>query len=154
MSHQDPSDLSVFRPQAAESLVPAGYAEKAMASLMQLHSELMEEKERRVDLYRRLMEKEQSLAELKMYVKLLEEKVEAAKKVEAAPPPPPPEAPRPVQVAKAVIPPPPPEPSRPLQVAQPVRAPSTPMPRVQSAPIPGPAFPKAQPRKMEDWKTW
>ncbi|MFL5318335.1 MAG: hypothetical protein ACJ790_01670, partial [Myxococcaceae bacterium] len=59
----------------AESQVPASYAEKAMASLLQLHSELMEEKERRVDLYRRLMEKEQSIAELKMYVKLLEEKL-------------------------------------------------------------------------------
>ena len=59
---------------AAQSAVPTGYAEKAMASLMQLHSELMEEKEKRVDLFRRLMEKEQALAELKMYVKLLEEK--------------------------------------------------------------------------------
>jgi hypothetical protein len=54
--------------------VPASYAEKAMASLMQLHSELMDEKERRVDLFRRLMEKEQVLAELRMYVKILEER--------------------------------------------------------------------------------
>ena len=66
-------------------MVPMGYAEKSMASLMQLHSELMEEKERRVDLYRRLMDKEQALAELKMYVRLLEEKVSQPK-----PPPPPP----------------------------------------------------------------
>src|SRR6185369_6663566 len=58
------------------SLVPEGYAQKAMASLMQLHTELMDEKERRVELHRQLMEKEQALAELKMYVKLLEEKVE------------------------------------------------------------------------------
>jgi hypothetical protein len=57
------------------SLVPVGYAEKSMASLMQLHSELMEEKERRVELYQRLMDKEQVLAELRMYVKLLEEKL-------------------------------------------------------------------------------
>jgi hypothetical protein len=57
-------------------LVPVGYAEKSMASLMQLHSELLEEKERRVvDLYQRLMDKEQVLAELRMYVKLLEEKL-------------------------------------------------------------------------------
>src|SRR5215831_20434055 len=56
-------------------MVPMGYAEKSMASLMQLHGELMEEKERRVDLYRRLMDKEQALAELKMYVRLLEEKL-------------------------------------------------------------------------------
>lgn len=54
--------------------VPASYAEKAMASLMQLHGELMDEKERRVELFRRLMEKEQAIAELKMYVKLLEDR--------------------------------------------------------------------------------
>ena len=66
-------------------MVPMGYAEKSMASLMQLHAELMEEKERRVDLYRRLMDKEQALAELKMYVRLLEEKVSQPK-----PPAPPP----------------------------------------------------------------
>jgi hypothetical protein len=64
--------------------VPASYAEKAMASLMQLHGELMDEKERRVELFRRLMEKEQALAELKMYVKILEERAGGAR--EAAPP--------------------------------------------------------------------
>jgi chromosome segregation ATPase len=64
--------------------VPASYAEKAMASLMQLHGELMDEKERRVELFRRLMEKEQALAELKMYVKILEERAGSAR--EAAPP--------------------------------------------------------------------
>ncbi len=62
-------------PAQPQAMVPAGYAEKAMASLMQLHSELMDEKERRVDLYRRLMDREQALAELRMYVKLLEEKL-------------------------------------------------------------------------------
>jgi hypothetical protein len=65
-------DLVGYEPSA---MVPAGYAEKSMASLMQLHAELMDEKERRVDLYRRLMDKEQSLAELKMYVRLLEDKI-------------------------------------------------------------------------------
>jgi hypothetical protein len=58
---------------AAMQFVPVSYAEKAMATLMQLHCELMNEKERRVDLFRRLMEREQALAELRMYVKLLEE---------------------------------------------------------------------------------
>lgn len=57
------------------ALVPAGFAEKAMASLMQLHGELMDEKERRVDLYRRLMEKEQLVSELRMYIRSLEEKL-------------------------------------------------------------------------------
>ena len=39
-------------------MVPGDFAEKAMASLMSLHSELMDEKERRVELYRKLMERE------------------------------------------------------------------------------------------------
>jgi len=73
------SDLRTLEPVSYESssMVPIGYAEKAMASLMQLHSELMDEKERRVDLYRRLMDKEQVVAELRMYVQLLEEKLAA-----------------------------------------------------------------------------
>lgn len=58
-----------------QAFIPSGYAEKAMASLMQLHSELMDEKERRVDLYRRLMERDQVVAELRAYVKLLEAKL-------------------------------------------------------------------------------
>jgi hypothetical protein len=69
-------------------MVPASYAEKAMASLMQLHGELMEEKERRVELHRRLLEREQVVSELKMYVKILEERLgiaSAAKKVAARP---------------------------------------------------------------------
>ncbi len=73
------NDLSYRTPELvgfeSSAMVPIGYAEKSMASLMQLHTELMDEKERRVDLYRRLMDKEQALAELKMYVQLLEEKI-------------------------------------------------------------------------------
>jgi hypothetical protein len=61
---------------AQSQLVPANFAEKAMASLMQLHAELMDEKERRVELFRRLMEREQSLAELRFYVTALEERLE------------------------------------------------------------------------------
>src|SRR5713101_9588030 len=75
------NDLSYRTPELvgfeSSAMVPIGYAEKAMASLMQLHSELMDEKERRVDLYRRLMDKEQVVAELRMYVQLLEEKLAA-----------------------------------------------------------------------------
>lgn len=70
MNTLDPIMLAAPQPLP----VPAAYAEKAMASLMQLHGELMDEKERRVELFRRLMEKEQALAELKLYVKLLEER--------------------------------------------------------------------------------
>ncbi len=90
--------------QAAAQLVPASYAEKAMASLMQLHSELMDEKERRVELFRKLMEREQSLAELKMYVKMLEEKVSARPMVTT--PVEPPSTPQPQrQVRTAPVPP-------------------------------------------------
>ena len=66
---------------AQSQLVPADFAEKAMASLMQMHTELMDEKERRVELFRKLMEREQVVAELRMYVKLLEEKLHKDKKV-------------------------------------------------------------------------
>jgi hypothetical protein len=76
MSEFDLTVKAPAGPETASGLVPVGYAEKAMASLMQLHSEVLEEKERRVDLHRRLMEKEQALAELKWYVKMLEEKLE------------------------------------------------------------------------------
>ena len=100
------NDLLQYSNTAAQ-LVPASYAEKAMASLMQLHSELMDEKERRVELHRRLMEREQAIAELKMYVKLLEDKQQ--------PTAPPAEKPMPVAVAaerEAAKPTPPPLPRR------------------------------------------
>ncbi|GEM_PF-2301263 len=117
---------------AVSQAVPVGYAEKAMASLMQLHSELMDEKERRVELFRRLMEKEQALAEMKMYVKLLEEKAAAA----SAPPP-----------------------REPLRVA-PRPAPVTPPPPHVPPVVPfvargAPVRPVATPRPVPDgWKTW
>ena len=112
--------------QAAAQLVPASYAEKAMASLMQLHSELMDEKERRVELFRKLMEREQSLAELKMYVKMLEEKLVA-----------PAAAPRPI-VMPAVEP--------PARSPQPLR-------QARPAPVP-PRIPSAPRTRIDGWKTW
>lgn len=60
-------------------MVPVAYAEKTMSSLLRLHEELVEEKERRIDLYRRLMDREQELAELRAYVRLLEGEVAAKK---------------------------------------------------------------------------
>ena len=131
-------------PATEGQLVPAGFAEKAMASLMQLHGELMDEKERRVDLYRRLMEREQALAELKMYVKLLEEKVAPPKAEAPAPvvaPAPPAQA-----VARPVAQPPPPRPPSP---------PATP-PRVEvSATIRPPVPPRVGSRPTsEGWKVW
>jgi hypothetical protein len=117
--------------QVAAQLVPASYAEKAMASLMQLHSELMDEKEKRVELFRRLMEREQALAELKMYVKMLEEKLTPVVAAPAA-------APRPI-VMKPVEPPAPPPP-----IPQPARG--------SRAPVP-PPMPPSRPR-LDGWKTW
>lgn len=116
--------------QAASQLVPASYAEKAMASLMQLHSELMDEKERRVELFRRLMEKEQALAELKMYVKVLEEKL------------------APAQAAPSVV--------TPLTTTPP--APSDAAPRMPTplrvAPVP-PVPPQVAPHtRAEGWRSW
>jgi hypothetical protein len=74
--------------------VPGRYAESTITSLMHLHRELAEEKERRIELYRQLLEKEQALAELRMYVNLLEQKLNArtvqlppARRPEPPPPP-------------------------------------------------------------------
>jgi len=118
-------------------MVPMGYAEKSMASLMQLHAELMEEKERRVDLYRRLMDKEQALAELKMYVRLLEEKVSQPK-----PPPPPP---RPIARER-------------LRISVKPGAPASngaarPPPRAQHARAES-ACPPAEHSSTDGWRTW
>jgi hypothetical protein len=124
------NELDVNLAQAAGGqLVPVGFAEKAMASLMQLHTELVDEKEKRVALYRTLMEKEQSLAELAMYVRVLEERL-------GQPPPLPPSvaAPRPPAV-----------PEVPKQQVAPKRAaPEARMP-------PGPT---ARPGVHEGWKVW
>ncbi len=94
--------------------VPAGYAEKAMASLMQLHNELMDEKERRVDLFRKLMEREQALAELKSYVKMLEEKLAPPRVPDVVVP-----APEPVAATPATPPRTPPQPPRVAAAARP-----------------------------------
>ncbi len=123
--------IEALTTQPAAQLVPASYAEKAMASLMQLHSELMDEKEKRVDLFRKLMEKEQALAELKMYVKMLEEKMSPA--VPVVPVVPVAAAPSPRPIVMPVEPPAPPPP-----IAQPQRHP----PRAPNRP------------RVDGWKTW
>lgn len=135
--------------QAAAQLVPASYAEKAMASLMQLHSELMDEKERRVELFRRLMEREQALAELRMYVKILEEKASGSKASEPSEAQP---------VAAAASPPGPGRASPPPQFMAksdlgPSAAPPSGMPprATQIPPVP----PRAPPRsRIDGWKSW
>lgn len=172
------SEITPMPPQHEQALVPAGYAEKAMASLMQLHTELMDEKERRVDLYRRLMEKEQAIAELRMYVKLLEEKVAAqapapAPAPAAAPAPAPEIEPAPVAEARSRPEPPPPPKVRARRespalhlVERPPQAPAAPLPgsaelaayaaaRAQPAkePKPEPA-PRARSASSDGWKSW
>ena len=154
-------------PAAPHHVVPQDYAEKAMASLMQLHTELMDEKERRVELYRRLMEREQSLAELKSYVRLLEERLKAGPAepparphVAVAPPPSPAAAPAPVVRAVSAVPPPPPAAAA---AAQPRSAVPPPMP-LRSASRPPPPTParlaavgaRAGARRPDTlgWKTW
>ncbi len=60
----------------AATTVPMYYAERSMGTIMQLHDELMAEKERCVDLHRRLMSREQAYSELEYYARLLEAKLE------------------------------------------------------------------------------
>ncbi|MBK7863266.1 MAG: hypothetical protein IPJ65_32610 [Archangiaceae bacterium] len=116
------------------SMVPVDFAEKAMASVMQLHSELMDEKERRVELYRKLMEREQTVAELRMYVKLLEEKLHPKSEPLAADPRP--------------------EALRAAAVAIGVELPSAPSPHVR-APHASPPEPVRVGRpKVDNWKSW
>lgn len=121
------TDLVDHLPMTSYStaLVPQSYAEKAMASLMQLHSELMDEKERRVDLFRRLMEREQALAELRMYVQVLEEKLKGSHA---------PANERPAPAAPA--------------------APSVTRAYARVSPAPAPAPPRVAPPSPEGWKSW
>jgi hypothetical protein len=156
-------DLMVRPTPAGSAVVPMDYAEKAMGSLMQLHSELMEEKERRVDLYRRLMEKEQAVAELRMYVKLLEEKL--AKPAERKEPEPEPAPPAPAEPpALRSVPRPPPPPSGALRLVRPrtpsavVSAPRAP-PRPPAPPRASalPPLPRPTARRFaasDGWKAW
>jgi len=134
----------------AAQMIPGDFAEKAMASLMSMHTELMDEKERRVELYRKLMEREQTVAELRMYIRVLEEKLEP--KVEVAPArapahpgvsrPEPAAAPaREVHVAPA-----PPE----LHIARPPDASAYTREPTVAPPLP----PRVGRPKVDGWKTW
>lgn len=89
LERQDPRSAL---PELREAMVPLAYAEKTMTALLRLHEDLSEEKERRIDLYRRLMDREQQLAELKAYVRLLEAERERGSAPAAAAAAPAPEA--------------------------------------------------------------
>jgi len=120
------------------AMIPGDFAEKAMASLMQLHSELMDEKERRVDLYRKLMEREQTVAELRMYIRLLEEKLEP-KRVEPQPAPAP--EPRPVATAARAV---------GIEIPSPPQATA----HARAPEVAPPLPPRVARPKVEGWKTW
>src|SRR5688572_14938482 len=155
------SDELILRGPAPLQAVPIEYAEKAMASLMSLHSELMEEKERRVDLYRRLMEKEQAVAELKMYVKMLEEKLGRPRTAVGPAPPAPVAVPAPRMVRVA----PPPPPAAPAPLPRPISIAHA-RTHVHAVPPPHPPSPPAappaakatgstrRPQPTDGWKTW
>lgn len=129
----------------ADSMVPSGYAEKAMASLLRLHDELMVEKEARLGLMQKLMEREQALAELKSYVRLLEarlgdEEKRSLSRFEFAgttpPPGEPPSAPTEPAPAGAA------EEVAPGRSAEP------------SAPPTRPAVTSAETKQTEGWRNW
>ena len=123
--------------QAAQSqMVPGDFAEKVMASLMQMHSELMDEKERRVELFRKLMEREQTVAELRMYVKMLEEKL-APPKVEPAAP-----------AAPAVA------FTAPLEAPLSAARAAAPSAYVRAPEVAPPLPPRVARPKIDGWKTW
>jgi len=84
--HGDRRTTALTTPSPA---VPMYYAERSMATIMRLHDELMTEKERCIDLQRRLMSKEQAYAEIEYYARLLEAKIEGRL----------PEVPRPARLA-------------------------------------------------------
>ena len=129
-------------------MVPGDFAEKAMASLMSLHSELMDEKERRVELYRKLMEREQTVAELRMYIRVLEEKLEP--KAEVARPAPAPAA-EPVMRAY-VAPRPAPAPAH-VIASMPEPAPAA-SAYTREPTVAPPLPPRVARPKVDGWKTW
>ena len=128
-------------PSAQTQMIPGDFAEKAMASLMQMHSELMDEKERRVELYRKLMEREQALAELRMYVKLLEEKVQ--KPAERAPAEPKSRVEESVAMTYEVP-----------MIPSPATTPSTPTPYTRAPNVAPPLPPRVARPRIDGWKTW
>jgi hypothetical protein len=130
--------------------VPVTYAERAMNSLMALHGDLMSEKERALDLTRRLMEERQARAELEAYVRLLEAELTrhggprlgevrtgraddvsraTERLLDARPPPPLDRPPAPPPAREAAVPHPPPRETA---------APQPPAPEVASPPPPPP----------------
>lgn len=59
----------------SHAMVPMSYAEKAMSSIMHLHTEIMEEKEKRIEQERLATGQRQEIADLKMLVGVLEKEI-------------------------------------------------------------------------------
>ena len=111
--------------------VPMYYAERSMATIMQLHDELMAEKERCVDLHRRLLTREQAYAELEYYVRILEAKMEGRY----------PEAPRPERLAQV----------RPIRPVAPVPEPE---PEPTAAAASGGSHRSGSAPRPDGWRSW
>ena len=111
--------------------VPMYYAERSMATIMQLHDELMAEKERCVDLHRRLLGREQAYAELEYYVRVLEAKLEGRY----------PEAPRPERLAQV----------RPIRPVTPTPQAEEPQPVAAAA---GGGAPRTASARPDGWRSW
>lgn len=56
-------------------LIPEGFAQQAMASVLHLHQELMAEKNKHIDLQKQLGDKEKRILELEQYIQLLEDRL-------------------------------------------------------------------------------
>lgn len=135
-------------------MVPGDFAEKAMASLMQLHSELMDEKERRVELFRKLMEREQVVAELRMYVRLLEEKLNPPKLDQPEPQPRPPPQPQAQPQAQQPAQPPPHRVVMHPQASFSADISAAPSAHVRAPEVAPPLPPRVARPRVDGWKTW
>jgi hypothetical protein len=124
-----PAPLAVPTPA-----VPMYYAERSMASIMRLHDELMAEKERNIDLQKRLMSREQAFAEVEYYVRLLEARMDGRL----------PDLPRPERLASV-------RQLRPDLDANPAPAPVSPKPQA-TASAAGAARPTGT--RPEGWRAW
>ncbi len=78
MTSESFSSLSSAQHWGGVSADPIPKFADVFRGLMQLHQELMVEKDQALDLTRNLMERRQEVAELQSYVRLLEQKLEEA----------------------------------------------------------------------------
>jgi hypothetical protein len=78
MTSESFSSLSASQHWGVVAADPIPVFADVFRGLMQLHQELMVEKDQALDLTRNLMERRQEVAELQSYVRLLEQRLEEA----------------------------------------------------------------------------